>query len=59
MSLRATVAVSALSLALGGFVTTVMDPDGAWWFERDGTRFLSLAMNHVNDGGQGELRARP
>ena len=51
---RAAAVVCSATLVTGGFVTTVSDPNGTWWFEHDGERFLSFAVNHVNDGGQGK-----
>ena len=43
------------TVANAGFVVTVEDPNGTWWFERDGERFMSFVINHVNDGGQGAI----
>jgi hypothetical protein len=49
------IAVSSYATqAVAGFVTTVLDANHTWWFEHDGARFMSFAMNHVNNGGQGE-----
>ncbi len=34
-----------------GFVKTVQDSNDVWWFEHNGNKFISMGVNHVNNGG--------
>jgi len=45
-------ALLALVLANGAFVTVEKDAGGVWWFKHGDASFLSRGVNHVNNGGQ-------
>lgn len=46
------VAAAATAIAVAAdFVHLVQDSGGVWWLEHNGARFMSLGINHVNNGG--------
>lgn len=53
----AAVVVTGASISSSEYVslTTI---NGTWWFQHNGATFLSFAMNHVNDGGQGSWHVK-
>eukprot|EP01084_Bolivina_argentea_P012275 23005_1 len=34
-----------------GFVKTIKDENDVWWFEHNGNKFITMGVNHVNNGG--------
>ena len=48
------IAVISLSLILHchtGFVKVIKDENNIWWMEHSGVKFLTMGINHVNNGG--------
>eukprot|EP01084_Bolivina_argentea_P017401 32509_1 len=43
--------VSIFTSCLCDFVKVVKDSNGIWWLEHNGNKFLTMGVNHVNNGG--------